>query len=113
MQWIHEGTILQKKKHISRKKKMGFSITSVRLMKFTNKPSTENLVPFIEISFVLQDSVNRKTIMDLLLNNARNWCMSSRQFLFLTPLDCSILDSAPDLTIHKMRDPERYGVMSQ
>lgn len=72
-------------------------------------------VPFFSMDEfdVFMDSVNRKTIMDLLLNNARNWCMSSRQFLFLTPLDCSILDSAPDLTIHKMRDPERYGVMSQ
>ncbi|KAI5740084.1 hypothetical protein M8J76_000353 [Diaphorina citri] len=72
-------------------------------------------VPFFSMDEfdVFMDSVNRKIIMDLLLNSARTMFMSDRQFLFLTPLDCSILDSSTDLTIHKMRDPERYNAMSQ
>ncbi|XP_026687214.1 structural maintenance of chromosomes protein 6-like, partial [Diaphorina citri] len=53
-----------------------------------------------------RDSVNRKIIMDLLLNSARTMFMSDRQFLFLTPLDCSILDSSTDLTIHNSQRKE-------
>uniref|UniRef100_A0A8D8SCH2 Structural maintenance of chromosomes protein 6 n=2 Tax=Cacopsylla melanoneura TaxID=428564 RepID=A0A8D8SCH2_9HEMI len=72
-------------------------------------------VPFFSMDEfdVFMDSINRKNIMELLLHNARNPNMKDRQFLFLTPLDCSILNSDIDLTIHKMLDPQRHNAMSQ
>lgn len=60
---------------------------------------------FMDEFDVFMDKVNRKTIMDLLLQHADEH--SECQFVFLTPQDISDIESRPELTIHRMSDPER------
>ncbi|XP_053671716.1 structural maintenance of chromosomes protein 6 [Anopheles nili] len=60
---------------------------------------------FLDEYDVFTDQVNRHTMTRLLLNEANK--KPDRQFCFLTPQDMSEVQATPDLTIHRMEDPER------
>uniref|UniRef100_A0AAG5CUC1 RecF/RecN/SMC N-terminal domain-containing protein n=1 Tax=Anopheles atroparvus TaxID=41427 RepID=A0AAG5CUC1_ANOAO len=60
---------------------------------------------FLDEYDVFTDQVNRHTMTRLLLNEAKK--KPDRQFCFLTPQDMSEIQATPDLTIHRMEDPER------
>ncbi|KAL1461607.1 hypothetical protein WDU94_013485 [Cyamophila willieti] len=72
-------------------------------------------VPFFSMDEfdVFMDSVSRDNIIKLVLGENNIGFIPNRQFLFLTPLDCSFLVSSPNVTIHKMLDPQRHNFMSQ
>lgn len=51
--------------------------------------------------FCFQDNVNRKIVLELLIDHALK--NTSRQFVFLTPQDTSSVTAGPNIKIH------RYG----
>ena len=53
------------------------------------------------------DKVNRRVIMDILLDHAKTHPQS--QFVFLTPLDTSNVLKEDHITIHQLAEPERVG----
>ncbi|XP_068626789.1 structural maintenance of chromosomes protein 6 isoform X2 [Battus philenor] len=58
---------------------------------------------FMDEFDVFMDNVNRKIVLELLVDHAlRN---TSRQFVFLTPQDSSAITSSPNISIHLMADP--------
>ena len=56
---------------------------------------------------VYMDSVNRDISMKLLVRAARH--AIGRQFIFISP-QAGVVDSAPDVRIHRLRDPERNNL---
>ncbi|XP_012283644.1 structural maintenance of chromosomes protein 6 [Orussus abietinus] len=60
---------------------------------------------FLDEFDVFMDKVNRKVIMDILMDHARSHQRS--QFTFLTPLDTSSIVGDELITIHKLAPPER------
>ncbi|KAI9697857.1 MAG: Structural maintenance of chromosomes protein 6 [Bogoriella megaspora] len=54
---------------------------------------------------VFMDNVNRDVSMKMMINAARR--SVGRQFVLITPQAMGNVDSADDVKIHKMRDPER------
>lgn len=54
---------------------------------------------------VFMDNVNRDVSMKMMINAARR--SVGRQFVLITPQAMGNVDSAEDVRIHKMRDPER------
>ncbi|XP_052863155.1 structural maintenance of chromosomes protein 6 [Anopheles cruzii] len=60
---------------------------------------------FLDEYDVFTDQVNRHTITRVLLHEAQR--RGKRQFCFLTPQDMSEIKATPNLTIHRMRDPEQ------
>ena len=54
---------------------------------------------------VFMDNVNRDVSMKMMINAARR--SVGRQFVLITPQAMGNVDSAGDVRIHKMRDPER------
>ncbi|CAK1601616.1 unnamed protein product [Parnassius mnemosyne] len=58
---------------------------------------------FMDEFDVFMDNVNRKIVVELLVDHAlRN---ASRQFVFLTPQDASAVAASPHVSIHLMADP--------
>lgn len=53
----------------------------------------------IKKNFLIQDKINRRIIMDLLIEHTRSHPQS--QFTFLTPLDTSSIDVNDQITIHR------------
>ncbi|XP_065214698.1 structural maintenance of chromosomes protein 6-like [Planococcus citri] len=49
---------------------------------------------------VFMDAINRRTITKLLTDFAQD--KSSRQFIFLTPLDVSLIQTGPNVTVHRV-----------
>lgn len=62
---------------------------------------------FMDEFDVFMDKVNRRMVMDCLLEHAstHRHC----QFGFLTPLDASIVTAGPNLSIHRMAPPQRQA----
>lgn len=60
---------------------------------------------FLDEFDVFMDKINRRIIMDLLLEHTRTHAQS--QFTFLTPLDTSSIDVNDQITIHRLAPPER------
>ncbi|XP_046424795.1 structural maintenance of chromosomes protein 6 [Neodiprion fabricii] len=60
---------------------------------------------FLDEFDVFMDTVNRRTIMDILLDHTRNH--PAHQFAFLTPLDTSSILAEDFVTIHQLAAPER------
>ncbi|XP_017879054.1 structural maintenance of chromosomes protein 6 [Ceratina calcarata] len=60
---------------------------------------------FLDEFDVFMDKINRKTVMDILLEHARTHPQC--QFTFLTPLDTSAVEVDDYITIHKMIPPVR------
>lgn len=60
---------------------------------------------FLDEFDVFMDKVNRRIIMDILLDHAKMHPQS--QFTFLTPLDTSNVLAEDYVTIHKLAEPER------
>ncbi|XP_070161215.1 structural maintenance of chromosomes protein 6 [Polyergus mexicanus] len=63
---------------------------------------------FLDEFDVFMDKVNRRVIMDILLDHTRSHPES--QFVFLTPLDTSHILSDDYVTIHELQPPERRGL---
>ncbi|XP_025269792.1 structural maintenance of chromosomes protein 6 isoform X2 [Camponotus floridanus] len=63
---------------------------------------------FLDEFDVFMDKVNRRVIMDILLDHTRSHPES--QFVFLTPLDTSHIISDDYITIHQLQPPERRGL---
>ncbi|XP_072747857.1 structural maintenance of chromosomes protein 6 [Anoplolepis gracilipes] len=63
---------------------------------------------FLDEFDVFMDKVNRRVIMDILLDHTRSHPES--QFVFLTPLDTSHILSDDYVTIHQLQPPERRGL---
>ncbi|XP_011637103.1 structural maintenance of chromosomes protein 6 [Pogonomyrmex barbatus] len=63
---------------------------------------------FLDEFDVFMDKVNRRVIMDILLDHARLHPQS--QFAFLTPLDTSHILAEDYVTIHQLQPPERRGL---
>ncbi|XKL59734.1 hypothetical protein PGB90_000750 [Kerria lacca] len=49
---------------------------------------------------VFMDAINRKAITKLLMSFAQD--KSNRQFIFLTPLDVSIITTGPHVKVHRL-----------
>lgn len=64
---------------------------------------------FLDEFDVFMDKLNRKVIMDLLLDHCKH--ASLMQFAFITPQDISSIQSSDIVTIYKMPDPERRGLV--
>ncbi|KAK0079239.1 hypothetical protein PV326_008874 [Microctonus aethiopoides] len=62
---------------------------------------------FLDEFDVFMDKVNRRVIMDILIEHTKEH--PERQFGFLTPLDASIVVADEYLTIHRLAAPERTG----
>nr|XP_034181336.1 structural maintenance of chromosomes protein 6 [Osmia lignaria]XP_034181337.1 structural maintenance of chromosomes protein 6 [Osmia lignaria] len=62
---------------------------------------------FLDEFDVFMDKVNRRVIMDILLDHAKTHPQS--QFVFLTPLDTSNVLKEDHITIHQLAEPERVG----
>ncbi|XP_012142309.2 structural maintenance of chromosomes 6 isoform X1 [Megachile rotundata] len=62
---------------------------------------------FLDEFDVFMDKVNRRVIMDILLDHAKTHPQS--QFIFLTPLDTSNVLAEDYITIHQLAEPERTG----
>ncbi|XP_017792658.1 PREDICTED: structural maintenance of chromosomes protein 6 [Habropoda laboriosa] len=60
---------------------------------------------FLDEFDVFMDKVNRRVIMDILLDHTKTHPQS--QFTFLTPLDTSNILAEDYVTIHKLAEPER------
>ncbi|KAF7989672.1 hypothetical protein HCN44_008346 [Aphidius gifuensis] len=60
---------------------------------------------FMDEFDVFMDKINRRMVMDCLLEHARTHRQC--QFGFLTPLDASIVTANENLKIHRMHNPER------
>lgn len=60
---------------------------------------------FLDEFDVFMDKINRRIIMDLLIEHTRSHPQS--QFTFLTPLDTSSIDVNDQITIHRLAPPER------
>ncbi|CAK9818472.1 Structural maintenance of chromosomes protein 6 [Anthophora plagiata] len=60
---------------------------------------------FLDEFDVFMDKVNRRVIMDILLDHTKTHPQS--QFTFLTPLDTSNILAEDYITIHKLAEPER------
>ncbi|XP_048489540.1 structural maintenance of chromosomes protein 6 [Plutella xylostella] len=60
---------------------------------------------FMDEFDVFMDNVNRKYVMELLIDHALK--NTSRQFVFLTPQDASAVTAGPQIKIHRMADPRR------
>lgn len=60
---------------------------------------------FLDEFDVFMDKLNRKVIMDLLLDHCKT--ASVMQFVFITPQDISSIQASDIVTIYKMPDPER------
>ncbi|XP_075992354.1 structural maintenance of chromosomes 6 [Anticarsia gemmatalis] len=58
---------------------------------------------FMDEFDVFMDNVNRKIVMDLLIDHALK--NTSRQFVFLTPQDASSVTAGPKISIYLMADP--------
>ncbi|KAJ8736666.1 hypothetical protein PYW08_007322 [Mythimna loreyi] len=58
---------------------------------------------FMDEFDVFMDNVNRKIVMELLIDYALG--KTSRQFVFLTPQDTSTVSAEPKISIHRMADP--------
>ncbi|XP_026731893.1 structural maintenance of chromosomes protein 6 [Trichoplusia ni] len=58
---------------------------------------------FMDEFDVFMDNVNRKIVMDLLIDHALH--NTNRQFVFLTPQDASSVTAGPQISIHLMADP--------
>ncbi|CAB3240158.1 unnamed protein product [Arctia plantaginis] len=58
---------------------------------------------FMDEFDVFMDNVNRKIVMELLIDHALK--NTSRQFVFLTPQDASSVTAGPKITIYLMADP--------
>lgn len=58
---------------------------------------------FLDEFDVFMDNVNRKYVMELLVDHALK--NQNRQFVFLTPQDASSVTSGPNIKIHRMADP--------
>ncbi|XP_060805756.1 structural maintenance of chromosomes protein 6 [Amyelois transitella] len=58
---------------------------------------------FMDEFDVFMDNVNRKIVMELLIDHALK--NTSRQFVFLTPQDASSVTAGPQISIHRMADP--------
>ncbi|RVE47797.1 hypothetical protein evm_007552 [Chilo suppressalis] len=58
---------------------------------------------FMDEFDVFMDNVNRKIVMELLIDHALK--NTSRQFVFLTPQDASAVTAGPQISIHLMADP--------
>ncbi|XP_028158970.1 structural maintenance of chromosomes protein 6-like [Ostrinia furnacalis] len=58
---------------------------------------------FMDEFDVFMDNVNRKIVMELLIDHALK--NTSRQFVFLTPQDASAVVAGPQISIHLMADP--------
>ncbi|XP_012539107.1 structural maintenance of chromosomes protein 6 isoform X2 [Monomorium pharaonis] len=63
---------------------------------------------FLDEFDVFMDKVNRRVIMDILLDHTR--LHSQSQFTFLTPLDTSHILAEDYVTIHQLQAPERRGL---
>ncbi|XP_018302040.1 structural maintenance of chromosomes protein 6 [Mycetomoellerius zeteki] len=63
---------------------------------------------FLDEFDVFMDKVNRRVIMDILLDHTRLHPQS--QFAFLTPLDTSHILAEDYVTIHQLQPPERRGL---
>ncbi|XP_014472533.1 PREDICTED: structural maintenance of chromosomes protein 6 isoform X2 [Dinoponera quadriceps] len=63
---------------------------------------------FLDEFDVFMDKVNRRVIMDILLDHTKTH--SESQFCFLTPLDTSSISTEDYLTIHQLQPPERRGL---
>ncbi|XP_018057117.1 PREDICTED: structural maintenance of chromosomes protein 6 [Atta colombica] len=63
---------------------------------------------FLDEFDVFMDKVNRRVIMDILLEHTRLHPQS--QFAFLTPLDTSHILAEDYVTIHQLQPPERRGL---
>ncbi|XP_066600099.1 structural maintenance of chromosomes protein 6 [Prorops nasuta] len=62
---------------------------------------------FLDEFDVFMDKVNRRVIMDILLDHAK--CHPQSQFTFLTPLDTSTVLRHDYVTVHSLAAPERDG----
>lgn len=60
---------------------------------------------FLDEFDVFMDKVNRRVIMDILLDHTRSH--PQNQFAFLTPLDTSNVLAEDYVTIHQLAPPER------
>ncbi|XP_045511314.1 structural maintenance of chromosomes protein 6 [Colias croceus] len=58
---------------------------------------------FMDEFDVFMDNVNRRIVMDLLIDHALK--NKNRQFVFLTPQDTSAVTASPHITIHVMANP--------
>ncbi|KAL0851564.1 hypothetical protein ABMA28_007351 [Loxostege sticticalis] len=58
---------------------------------------------FMDEFDVFMDNINRKIVMELLIDHALK--NASRQFVFLTPQDASAVVAGPQISIHLMADP--------
>ncbi|XP_018392244.1 PREDICTED: structural maintenance of chromosomes protein 6 [Cyphomyrmex costatus] len=63
---------------------------------------------FLDEFDVFMDKVNRRVIMDILLDHTKSHPQS--QFAFLTPLDTSHILADDYVTIHQLQPPERRGL---
>ncbi|XP_011862086.1 PREDICTED: structural maintenance of chromosomes protein 6 [Vollenhovia emeryi] len=63
---------------------------------------------FLDEFDVFMDKVNRRVIMDILLDHTRSHPQS--QFAFLTPLDTSHILAEDYVTIHQLQPPERKNL---
>ncbi|XP_026478875.1 structural maintenance of chromosomes protein 6-like [Ctenocephalides felis] len=60
---------------------------------------------FLDEFDVFMDHINRKVVMDVLIQSANS--NLHKQYVFLTPQDTSSITASDTLKIHKMADPER------
>ncbi|XP_054268825.1 structural maintenance of chromosomes protein 6 [Macrosteles quadrilineatus] len=59
---------------------------------------------FMDEFDVFMDGINRKVVIDMLLDHANN---SNQQFIFLTPLDASSIPTSDNITIHRLKPPRQ------
>uniref|UniRef100_A0A1B6G830 Rad50/SbcC-type AAA domain-containing protein n=1 Tax=Cuerna arida TaxID=1464854 RepID=A0A1B6G830_9HEMI len=57
---------------------------------------------FLDEFDVFMDGINRRVVMDLLIDHAKE---TKQQFVFLTPLDMSSISSSDIITIHRLEAP--------
>lgn len=62
-------------------------------------------VYFLDEFDVFMDSVNRKVIMNLLLEHAS--VQTNKQFIFITPHDVSGVHSSDQIAVYRLPDPKR------
>lgn len=60
-------------------------------------------VYFMDEFDVFMDKVNRKVIIDLLVEHAKAHC--NKQFIFVTPLDISSVQVSNLISVYKLPDP--------
>lgn len=62
-------------------------------------------VYFLDEFDVFMDKVNRKVIMDLLLEHAT--AHNNKQFVFITPQDISSVQASNLISVYRLPDPKR------